>query len=124
MTASIEITIDAVDPEPLARFWAAAVGYARLYERDPYLVLGPPPADARPRVLVQRVDAVATGKPPVHMDLRVDDPGAEVERLRGLGATVAWVVDGGADGAADGAGWTTMADPWGTLFCACPARKE
>ena len=29
----------------------------------------------------------------MHIDLRVDDPDAEVARLQALGATVAWVVD-------------------------------
>ena len=121
MTASIEVTIDAVDVEPIVSFWRAALGYERVYDRDPFVVLGPPPGDSRPRVLVQRVDAVAPGKTPVHMDLRVDDPDAEVVRLVGLGATVRWEVD---ETSAGGSRWTTMADPQGTLFCVCPAREE
>lgn len=113
--------MDAVDAEPIAAFWSAALGYERLYERRPYIVLGPPPGDRRPRVLIQRVDEVTPGKTPVHMDLRVDDPDAEVERLAGLGATVEWVVDERERGFIR---WTTMADPQGTLFCVCPAREE
>ena len=120
MTASIEVTMDAVDAEPVAAFWQAALGYERLYEREPYIVLGPPAGDRRPRVLVQRVGAVRPGKTPVHMDLRVDDPDAEVERLVGLGARIEWVVDETRDGFIR---WTTMADPQGTLFCVCPARE-
>lgn len=121
MTASIEVTIDAVEAEPVAAFWEAALGYRRLYEREPYIVLGPPPADGRPRVVIQRVPTVSPGKTQVHMDLRVDDPNAEVARLKELGATVQWVVDERASGFIR---WTTMADPQGTLFCVCPARKE
>ena len=49
---SLEITIDAVDVEAAARFWSEALGYDRLYERPPYVVLGPPsgagPACAHP----------------------------------------------------------------------------
>lgn len=121
MTASIEVTIDAVDVEPIAAFWASALGYRRLYERGPYVVLGPAPGDHRPRLVIQHVDRLSSEKTPVHVDLRVDDPDTEVERLRSLGATVEWVVDESASGFIR---WTTMADPQGTLFCVCPARKE
>jgi predicted enzyme related to lactoylglutathione lyase len=121
VTASVEVTIDAVDPERAAAFWAEALGYARLYRRDPYIVLAPPPPDQRPRLVIQRVESVTPGKTPVHLDLRVDDPDAEVDRLRRLGATVEWVVDESSSGFSR---WTTMADPQGTLFCVCHARKE
>jgi predicted enzyme related to lactoylglutathione lyase len=121
MTASIEVTIDAVDPDPVASFWEAALGYDRMYAREPYIVLGPPPGDARPRLVIQRVQSVTPDKTPVHMDLRVDDPEAEVARLLALGASVEWVVDETSSGFTR---WTTMADPQGTLFCVCPSRKE
>jgi hypothetical protein len=121
MTASLEVVLDAVDVEAAASFWTQALGYERLYERGPFIVLGPPPGDIRPRVLIQRVDQVAPGKTPVHVDLRVDDPEAEVRRLEGLGATVAWRVD---DRDRGGSAWTTMTAPHGTLFCVAPARGE
>ena len=121
MTPSVEVTIDAIDADPVASFWEAALGYERLYEREPYIVLGPPPGDARPRVVIQRVPNVTSAKTPVHLDLRVDDPDAEVARLQALGASIAWVVDETPSGFIR---WTTMADPQGTLFCVCPARKE
>ena len=121
MTASVEVTIDAVDADPVVSFWQAALGYDRLYERDRYIVLGPPPGDARPRLVIQRVPSVTSDKAPVHIDLRVDDPDAEVARLQALGATVEWVVNETPSGFIR---WTTMADPQGTLFCVCPAREE
>ena len=120
MTASIEVTIDAVDTAPVASFWEAALGYERLYERDPFIVLGPPPGDVRPRLVIQRVSNVTSAKTPVHVDLRVDDPDAEVARLQALGASVEWIVDETPSGFIR---WTTMADPQGTLFCVCPARE-
>ena len=121
MTASIEVTIDAVDADPVASFWEAALGYRRLYEREPYIVLGPPLGDARPRVVIQRVQSVSAAKTPIHMDLRVPDAGAEVQRLTGLGATALREVDETAQG---GSRWTVMVDPQGTVFCVCPAREE
>ena len=126
MTATLEVTMDALDAEPVASWWADALGYRRLYARDPYVVLGPRAGDARPRLVIQQVDAVTPGKTALHLDLRVDDPDAEVHRLARLGATVAWVIDETDDvfirhGSRR---WTTMSDPWGTLFCVCPARPR
>ena len=113
--------MDALDAEPVASWWADALGYRRLSARPPYIVLAPAPDDGRPRLVIQQVDAMASGKTPVHLDLRVDDPDAEVDRLVRLGATVAWVVDETDDGFIK---WTTMTDPWGTMFCICPARQD
>ncbi len=121
MTASIEVTIDAVDVEQAVAFWQAALGYERLYDRDPFVVLGPPPDDHRPRVVVQRVEFLDPGKTRVHLDLRVDEPEVEVARLLSLGASVRWEVD---DTAAGGSRWTTLADPQGTVFCVCTARGD
>jgi hypothetical protein len=53
------------------------------------------------------------------MDLRVDDPDGEVERLVGLGAGIAWEIDETESGFIR---WTTMTDPDGIHFCVCPAR--
>ena len=113
--------MDALDPEAAASFWEQALGYGRLYERGRYIVLAPPHGDVRPRVVIQRVDELTRDKTPVHLDLRVDDPDGEVERLEALGASVAWVVDETDLGLSR---WTTMADPQGTLFCVCPARPK
>ena len=111
---SLEITIDAVDVNAAARFWSEALGYERLYERPPYVVLGP--VGAGPRVLIQEVDTPATGKSSVHLDLRVRDPDGEVRRLEMLGATVDRTV------AEAGTTWTVMVGPGGIPFCVCPAR--
>jgi predicted enzyme related to lactoylglutathione lyase len=119
LTSSVEVVVDAVDSEAAADFWAEALGYERLYDRGAFTALGPPAGDPRPRVLIQQVEAVMPGKTAVHMDLRVEDPEAEVARLQGLGATVAWRVDETDRG---GSKWTTMASPQGTLFCVCPVR--
>src|SRR5688500_5895190 len=120
MITSVEVAIDATDAEAAADFWRQARGYQRLYDRDPFIVLGPPDGEDRPRFVIQRVDALSRDKNAVHVDLRVDDPDAEVDRLRSLGASVAWVIDDSERGSSQ---WTTMTDPQGLLFCVCPARS-
>ena len=121
MSSSIEIVVDAVDSDAAAAFWKEALGYERLYERGAYTALGPPEGDTRPLLLIQRVDVVSPGKTAVHLDIRVDDPEAEVARLEALGARVAWRVDETDRG---GSSWTTMAAPHGTLFCVLRTREE
>jgi len=115
--ASLEITIDATEVEAAAEFWCSALGYRRLYERPPYVVLGPT-AGSGPRVLIQRVDDELPSTGHVHLDLRMHDPAGEVRRLQSLGATVQRVV------AEAGTTWTVMTDPNGTPFCVCRARGD
>ena len=110
----IEIVVDAVDDDAAASFWQAALGYERLHQRGAFTTLVPPRGDPRPPILIQRVDVVMPGKTAVHVDVIVDDMEAEVARLQGLGASVAWQVDETDRG---GSRWTTMAAPHGTLFC-------
>jgi predicted enzyme related to lactoylglutathione lyase len=121
VTASTEITIDAVDVERAVAFWQAALGYSARRDRPPFTVLVPGVGDGRPAVLIQRVDGPVPAGQRVHFDLRVDDVDAEVERLTGLGATVRWVVDETDRG---GSRWITMADPQGVLFCVATARSH
>lgn len=123
MNASIEVTMDVLadDADRVVAFWKEALGYEHLYERGIYTVLLPPDGDHRPWLVFQRVQDRTRDKSPVHVDLRVDEPDAEVERLQTLGASVAWTVDETAEGLTR---WTTMEDPQGTLFCVCPARRE
>jgi Glyoxalase-like domain len=137
MAASVEIVIDAVDAEAVARFWAAALLAEVLYRREPYVVLG---TAGGIRVLIQQVGPGASdiGSPVergsggapvgrsalaerVHLDLRVDDPMATVERLVALGARVVHTVDERTHG---GSAWTVLEDPWGLPFCVAPARPE
>ncbi len=117
MTASLEITLDSTEPEKTAAFWQEALGYRHLYTREPYIVIGPPKGDSRPRLVIQRVDQVTAAKTPVHLDLRVDDIDWEVVRLTALGAKVEWDIN------EEWTHWTTMSDPDGILFCVCPARS-
>ena len=116
---AIEITVNAVDAPRAVAFWTAALGYRVRHVRPPYTVLGPPSGDAT-LLLVQQVpahgDSVGSR---VHLDLRVPDPEAEVQRLVELGATLQGYLDETHQG---GGVWWVLHDPEGTPFCICPAR--
>jgi predicted enzyme related to lactoylglutathione lyase len=114
--ASLEITIDAEDPERVAAFWTAALGYRHLYRRDPYVVCGPPPGVVGPRVVIQSVPGSPAPASRVHLDLRVPAPDATVARLVALGATVEAEVEEGTRT------WTVLRAPEGVAVCVCPAR--
>jgi predicted enzyme related to lactoylglutathione lyase len=116
MPPRIEIGIDCADPERLAPFWAAALGYT-LGDLDGdgvYLDLVPP-QPALPVVYLQRVPEAKVAKNRVHLDLMVDDPQAVIERLRSLGASTL----GGPKTGSEGGWWQVMADPDGNEFCVC-----
>ena len=110
---NVDIVIDCADPEAMAEFWAAALGYRAVGLRDPYFLLLPA-ARAYPPVILQRVPEPKQGKARIHFDLRVDDVEAEVRRMESLGARRIDVGQG------DGVAWVPMADPEGNEFCVCP----
>jgi predicted enzyme related to lactoylglutathione lyase len=117
--AAIAVTIDAQDGDRSAAFWTAALGYRIVRDRHPYVVLLPADGRDGPEVLIQRVDVVTPGKARVHLDLVVDDRGAEVQRMLSLGARIEGEVD---ETANDGSRWTVMTDPEGTHFCVVQRR--
>jgi predicted enzyme related to lactoylglutathione lyase len=114
----IEIGIDAVDPERLATFWSAALGYA-VGDLDPagvYLDLVPPNADL-PVVYLQRVPEAKAGKNRVHLDLWESDPEAAIKRLESIGG----LRIGQPRSGSAGGWWQVMSDPEGNEFCICRA---
>jgi len=91
-------------------FWSAALG-TKIHRQppdDPYWRLVG--AASGIQVEVQAVDDA----PRYHMDIETDDVAAEVDRLRGLGATV--VTDNGS--------WTVLQAPGGHLFCVVPVQSD
>ena len=116
MATRIEIGIDCADPEALAPFWAAALGYevGDLDRDGTYLDLVPPEASL-PGVYLQRVPEAKLTKNRVHLDLVVRDPAAEVRRLERLGATCS----GDPLSGSEGGWWQVMVDPEGNEFCVC-----
>ncbi|MGY0231721.1 VOC family protein [Longispora urticae] len=119
-----DIVVDCRHPASAARFWAAVLdGYAvapydeaeleRLRangihdpEDDP-TVLVEPVDGGRPRLFFQLVPESKVVKNRVHLDLRAEDPDAEVTRIVALGGRV--VVAGERH--------VVLADPEGNEFC-------
>jgi predicted enzyme related to lactoylglutathione lyase len=128
MTTRVQIVIDCANPDTLIRFWATALGYEiefplgteeerKLLDEHPGLEgsagAAHDPEGIRPRLFLQRVPEPKTVKNRMHIDLHVPDLAAEVERLKGLGATVVHPDMTGFFGER----WTVMADPEGNEFC-------
>jgi catechol 2,3-dioxygenase-like lactoylglutathione lyase family enzyme len=104
--------LDCRDPDRLADFWAAALGYRRGALHEPYVVLSP--TRDGPELLLQRVPEPKVAKNRMHLDMRIENLSEEVQRLEALGARRL-----GAEVEEDGFRWFVMADPEGNEFCVC-----
>lgn len=112
--ARFDVVLDCSDPEKLAGFWEAALGYRAHHSDASYAVLVPRDGTAPPLVL-QQVPEPKAGKNRMHIDIVTDDVEPEVDRLEALGARRLH------DGirSLGQARWVTMADPEGHEFCVC-----
>jgi hypothetical protein len=126
------ITFASEEPVELARFWAAALGYEPI-ETPPEVLaevekaiatgeLDPTgwamlvnPDGTGPRLLFQRRPKGSTEDIPIHLDIHAEDRAAEVERLKGLGAT--YVEERSQKIGPYEEFWTVMKDPEGNGFC-------
>lgn len=108
------MVLDCGDLERAATFWSGALGYTWKPQSSSarYLSLLPQGGEGI-ELLLQRVPEPKTVKNRMHLDLRVRDLGAEVERLCSLGARRltaepvrewGWV-------------WHVLADPDGNELC-------
>jgi hypothetical protein len=116
MTLRIQcLIIDCHDPEVVAGFWEAALGWRRTHDTADQIVLEPPAGSAEdgivPDLLFLRVPDPAPGKNRLHLDLRPKDQEPEVQRLITLGARRASV------GQPSDVSWVVMADPEDNEFC-------
>lgn len=142
MATTIQVTFDTGDPERLAGFWAAALGYKLQDPPEGFAswdealdAWGVPEEDRNsasalvdpegkgPRLYFQRVDTPKLGKNRVHLDLHVGGPhslGAEArwERIQAEAERLAGL---GAtrvrEGEQFGQRWIVMQDPEGNEFC-------
>ena len=106
------VVVDAHDLPGLARFWAQALHWTVLSEREREVVIGP--SDNAPvDMCFMPVTDVKTVKNRVHLDLttRAEDRDAEIERLVALGARRVDIGQTGEEA------WTVLADPEGNEFC-------
>jgi predicted enzyme related to lactoylglutathione lyase len=109
-----------VDDLPLqTAFWTAALDYVA--REDPsapgadFALLRPRAGDG-PNVSLDKVHSKLQIPPRIHLDLYAEDQAAEVERLKGLGATeIHW------DQRPVDADYVIMADPEGNRFCVIDA---
>jgi predicted enzyme related to lactoylglutathione lyase len=104
------ITFDALEPEPLAQWWAERFGAEVGDTNGGFFVMVS--GGRLPLTLgFQKVPDPTPGKNKVHLDLRAEDLDAEVSALVAAGATVVGPQE------FDGFRWVTLADPDGNQFC-------
>ena len=108
------LILDCRDPQRLAPFWEAALGYVTLGAVDNYVVLAPD-GGTGPRLLLQQVPEPKAGKNRMHLDIYTPLVEEVVVRLEQLGAKriSSEVV------AEHGQHWMVMNDPEGNEFCVC-----
>jgi hypothetical protein len=143
VAAGVQITIDCADPDRLARFWAAVLGYVvqpppeGFASWDEFLAAQGVPAKERndasaavdpdgrgPRLFFQRVPEAKTVKNRVHLDVGVSG-GLDVpleERRRRVDEAADRVAAAGATKIRPvedrfATYWWVMADPEGNEFC-------
>jgi predicted enzyme related to lactoylglutathione lyase len=106
------IVIDAHDLPMLARFWAEALGWQILSEREREIVIGTE-ENAPIGICFMPVSDPKRVKNRLHLDITTSasDRDTEIERLLGLGAQK---VDIGQTSAES---WIVLADPEGNEFC-------
>lgn len=143
MTNDVQITFDCSDPDALAKFWAAALGYELQPPPegfdswdDALKAFGVPESEWNsksaitpleghgPRIFFQRVPEGKTVKNRVHLDVRTAPQlqgdermaalEAEADRLEAMGASRAYRID---PAPPMEFGFITMYDPEGNEFC-------
>ncbi|MBT2451358.1 VOC family protein [Streptomyces sp. ISL-43] len=122
-----EMAIDCADPDALARFWCAVLGYEVQDEDDGIVVIGSPVVPegknqhgpVPPTLTFAHVPEGKTVKNRLHIDVNPTDreQDEEVRRLLDLGARRADVGQTGDES------WVTLADPEGNEFCVLADRR-
>jgi catechol 2,3-dioxygenase-like lactoylglutathione lyase family enzyme len=120
-----ELAIDCADPDALAGFWCAVLGYEVRDREDGIVTIGSPevpegkerPGPVPPTLTFARVPEGKTVKNRVHLDVNPTDRDQddEVRRLLDLGARLADVGQGEES-------WVVLADPEGNEFCVLAGR--
>jgi predicted enzyme related to lactoylglutathione lyase len=118
MAATIGLVLDCADPDRLAAFWSAALGYTILGGAGSYVMLMDQ-SGRQPKLLLQRVPEAKTSKNRMHLDIESPAVDDEVTRLEDLGARRLETEPR----AEHGTRWVIMADPEGNEFCVCDAGQ-
>ena len=112
-----ELVVDCADPELLAEFWCAVLGY-EVTEIDDGEVFIEGAEDAGPGLLFLQVPGPKLEKNRIHIDVSPSDreQQEEVQRILQLGATTRDIGQGEQS-------WVVMADPEGNEFCVLRTRR-
>ena len=78
------VTVDCVDPQRVARFWAGLLGREPGPAQHGWIYLGER-GDPQPRLVFQPVPEASTGKVRIHLDISVDDIDEAMRRVEQLG---------------------------------------
>ena len=108
------LVLDCTDPETLAEFWAAALGYVTLGAAGSYVLLVAADGN-QPKLLLQKVPEIKTVKHRMHLDIVTPDIHREAARLEALGAHQIAPEERSEHGST----WVLMEDPEGNEFCVC-----
>jgi catechol 2,3-dioxygenase-like lactoylglutathione lyase family enzyme len=120
-----EISLDCHDPDRLAEFWTAVLGWEVLHHEPGLVEIGPAGRDdaelleavrsgpVAPTIFLAQVPEEKPAKNRVHFDVSPVDRSQdeEVDRLLALGASHAEVGQTGEES------WVVLADPEGNEFC-------
>jgi len=116
-----ELVIDCRDPQRVAEFWGAVLGYD-IIDRGPQgeIEIGPTPRGAGPTLVFVRVPEEKTVKNRIHIDVNPTetDQSNELRRLMRLGARRVDVGQG------NDVSWIVLADVEDNEFCLLRRRVE
>ena len=115
---SLGLVLDSRDPQALAPFWAAALGYAVIADVGNYVLLMPD-GKPGPKLLVQKVPEEKTVKNRVHFDIETVDVEAVAADLETRGAKRMGPLQ-----SEHGSSWIVMNDPEGNEFCVCDGGQS
>jgi hypothetical protein len=111
-----QVIADSVDPVPLGRWWAEALGWVVVNSSAEEFEIRRAP-DRLPGLCFLQVETGKTVKNRLHLDFRPDDQGAEVARLLALGARRVDIGQGDQP-------WVVLADPEDNEFCVLGQRRQ
>jgi glyoxalase superfamily protein len=113
-----ELIVDSADPERLAQFWIAALGWQPTGRYEGAVELAGPPGSG-PTLLFLPVPERKTVKNRLHIDVNPVgcDQDQEVARLLALGARHVDIGQGAPT-------WVVLADPEGNEFCVLRSRLD
>lgn len=110
-----QVVVTSHDPAALGRWWSEALRWVIVNDDPSEFEIQAEP-DRLPGIMFLASDEAKQRQNRLHIDLRPDDQGAEVERLIGLGASRVDVGQGDVP-------WVVLADPDGNEFCVLGARR-